>query len=288
MAPSTLLSTRAAALRRRPLRLGLAATLWLAGTWGVAAQDNAPLIDGVGAYTHSQIMRHRDDAEPGRREARPRARGQQAPARGGATLDSLDFAPRPAVSAALNAAFADSLTGRRPSLDSEVLRDIDDAFERHPQFRRLLAQQIGGDDRGRVLQALQSGRLQAQFGQRLQAHGYSARNFGDVLNAFMIYGWTLANDGARSDHDAAFSGLRARLADSLARGQKLTSMRPQQLQEAAELYGLVATLAGAAWQNARSPAERASVRDGMAAIGRTVGIDFRTVALRDGGFAPKR
>ena len=290
MAPSTTIAVHAA-VHAAALRAALAASLCAAGLSAAAAQDNAPLIDGVGAYTHSQIMRHRGEAEPerGDRRAPLRTTPKPAPARNAAAqLDSLAFAPQPAVSAALNAAFADSLTGRRPSLDSEVLRDIDGAFERHPQFRALLARQIGGDDREQVLQALQSGRLQAQFGQRLRAHGYSTRNFGDVLNAFMVYGWTLANDGARSDHQAAFAGLRARLADSLARGQKLTSMRPQQLQEAAELYGLVATLAGAAWQNARGPAERASLRDGMTAIGRTVGIDFRAVALRDGGFAPKR
>lgn len=273
-------------------RTTAAALAWLllAASPGAArAQDNAPLIDGVGAYTHSQIMRHRGDeaATPADKRGRNAAPDPRAGKRAALSLDSLSFAPAPAVSKTLNAAFADSLTGRRPTLDHATLRAIDAEFVRNPRFRELLARQLGGD-RDQVLLALQSGRLQAQFRRRLAEHGYSSRNLGDVINAFMIYGWTLVNDGARSDHGAAFAALRQRLTDSLARGEAMTTMERSRMQEAAELYGLVATLAAAAWQNAASPAERASLRDGVAAIGRGIGIDFRRVALTDRGFAPRR
>lgn len=275
MAPTTAVTVGTAAL-----------ALLLAASPGAArAQDNAPLIDGVGAYTQSQIMRHRgDEAAIAANKPAPTQRvGKRAPL----GLDSLTFSPTPAVSKALNAAFADSLTGRRPTLDHATLRGIDAEFVRNPRFREALARQLGGD-REQVLLALQTGRLQAQFQQRLAAHGYSTRNFGDVINAFMIYGWTVVNDGARSDHGAAFAALRQRLGDSLARGEKMTTMDRADMQEAAELYGLVATLAAAAWQNASGPAERASLRDGVNAIGRGIGIDFRRVTLTERGFAPRR
>lgn len=265
------------------------ALLLAASPGAVRAQDTAPLIDGVGAYTHSQIMRHRGDeaATPTNKPGDKPAPNQRAGKRAALGFDSLTFAPVPAVSKTLNAAFADSLTGRRPTLDHATLRGIDAEFVRNPRFRELLARQLGGD-REQVLLALQSGRLQAQFQRRLAGHGYSTRNLGDVINAFMIYGWTLVNDGARSDHGAAFAALRQRLGDSLARGEKMTTMDRADMQEAAELYGLVATLAAAAWQNAGSPAERASLRDGVNAIGRGIGIDFRRVALTERGFAPRR
>ncbi|MGO1002572.1 hypothetical protein [Lysobacter sp. CA196] len=266
------------------------ALLLLAASSGEArAQDNAPLIDGVGAYTHSQIMRHRGDeaATPANKAGDKPAPTQRAGKRAPLGLDSLTFSPTPTVTKALNAAFADSLTGRRPTLDHATLRGIDAEFVRNPRFRESLARQLGGD-RERVLLALQSGRLQAQFQRRLAEHGYSSRNLGDVINAFMIDGWTVVNDGARSDHGAAFAVLRQRLSDSLARGEPMTTMERSRMQEAAELYGLVATLAAAAWQNASSPAERASLRDGVNAIGHGIGIDFRRVALTDRGFAPRR
>jgi len=56
-----------------PIRFILGLSL-LVGATSAAAQD-VPIIDGVGAYNHSQVMRHRDRSADDKRKPAPDANG---------------------------------------------------------------------------------------------------------------------------------------------------------------------------------------------------------------------
>jgi hypothetical protein len=275
----------------------LATALLALGIADAHAQvDGMPYVDAVGAYTQSQIMRHRGD-ESGKsdkarqqRDARKTTALATRPATSASSrpLPDLTFAPSPRLTTTIHAALVDVLSGRDRAARPKTLGMFAPGIASNPAFRDLLAQQLGAD-RAQMSKTLQSGVLQRQYGEYLGASGYSAGNVGDVQNAFLVDLWSVANGGAMPDRKRVYGAMRNRLREAYAGngGPRPPSMDNAQKQETAETVALLGALLNRAWRSADTAADRATLRSGAAALGKRAGMDVRALALTDRGFVTR-
>jgi hypothetical protein len=275
----------------------LATALLALGIADAHAQvDGMPYVDAVGAYTQSQIMRHRGD-ESGKsdkarqqRDARKTTALATRPATSASSrpLPDLTFAPSPRLTTTIHAALVDVLSGRDRAARPKTLGMFAPGIASNPAFRDLLAQQLGAD-RAQMSKTLQSGALQRQYGQYLAASGYSAGNVGDVQNAFLVDLWSVANGGAMPDRKLVYGAMRDRLRAAYAGngGAAPPAMDNAQKQETAETVALLGALLNRAWRSADTAADRATLRAGAAALGQRVGMDVRALALTERGFVSR-
>ena len=260
-----------------------------------AQVDGMPYVDAVGAYTQSQIMRHRGDetGKPDRAKqqrdtrkttalaTRPPAPASYRP------LPDLTFARSPRITTTIHAALMDVLSGRDAAARPKTLAMFAPGIASSPAFRDLLARQLGAD-RTQMSKTLQSGALQRQYGQYLATSGYSAGNVGDVQNAFLVDLWSVANGGAMPDRKRVYSAMRNRLRDAYAgNGPAPPAMDNAQKQETAETVALLGALLNRAWRTADTAADRATLRAGATALGQRVGMDVRALALTERGFVSR-
>ena len=261
-----------------------------------AQVDGMPYVDAVGAYTQSQIMRHRSDesGKPDKAKQQRDTRKTTALATRPATpassrpLPDLTFARSPRITTTIHAALMDVLSGRDSAARPKTLAMFAPGIASSPAFRDLLARQLGAD-RAQMSKTLQSGALQRQYGQYLATSGYSAGNVGDVQNAFLVDLWSVANGGAMPDRKLVYSAMRNRLRAAYAGngGPAPPAMDNAQKQETAETVALLGALLNRAWRTADTAADRATLRAGATALGQRVGMDVRALALTERGFVSR-
>lgn len=198
----------------------------------------------------------------GRRDATPAIRD----------LSQFTFTPSPDVSREMHAAIAAVLadeatpvTARRPTLER-----LSAALGEHPEFRALLARQLGGG-RDSIQKGLENGALQKAFARQLERHAYSAYNAVDVNSAYAVYIRSLL-DGEAED-SAAFAAQRGLMLAAVAasRGTGETSDDAQK-QEFAEVIGALMMLSRAAWTRATTESERALVIAGNTSVADRLGL----------------
>ena len=258
-------------------------------------------VDYVGSWIGAndlrrQVERSQDNRGLGNRAPSDHARGESADtvprttaANTGIYADALRqlrYTPSAAVSAHVNASMADALAGLASSHPSSTMQLLEASFSNHPQFRRLLARQIG-NRHDEILNALNAGILQRRFRQRMQSHGYSAENIADVNNAFLIDAWSVVNPG-KINQKMAFSALQQELRRTLADARTPPPrLSAETMQENTEALALLTMLVGAARHNAGTRSEQASLQAGVGDIGRRMGIELQQVALTEQGFTAR-
>lgn len=266
----------------------------------VAAQDminNLP--DYTSAWVMGDLMQRRGRDFEDDEDSKPRSTQRRQPARSDASharaepradrttlLREATYAPSPAVESRLDAAFADYLAGQRPDGGAPaLLRALAEDSPPGSAFARLLAARVGtGGDA--IRGALGRGELQHDYAGWLASMGYSERNLFDVHTAFLMHTWAIANDGVMTaDSKAAFAAVRDDLVALQARDDapRTLSRSDARKQEEAQSFALLTALLVSAWQDARGE-DRSVLRQGVAALGRRIGIDYRQVALTRNGF----
>ena len=258
-----------------------------------AQVDGMPYVDAVGAYTQSQIMRHRGDESGKAKQQRDTRRTTAFAAKpltqpSPRSLADLTFVRSPRITTTIHAALVDVLSGRDGAARPKTLAMFAPGIASNPAFRDLLARQLG-TDRAQMSKTLQSGALQRQYEQYLAASGYSTGNVGDVQNAFLVDMWSVANGGAMPDRKRVYGAMRNRLREAYAGngGPAPPSMDNAQKQETAETVALLGALLNRAWRTADTAADRATLRAGATALGQRVGMDVRALALTDRGFVSR-
>lgn len=281
--------------RIRGTVLTIAAVFWLFAA-DAQSQDMLSTPNYVDAWHQSYIMTYplRNRSESVSREANvtePSKRARSITSASSADLArALSFRPSPAVTSAINAAFADVLTGQRTVDRPGLLGDLESGSLKNGPFVALLAKQAG-NDRASVLETLQSGDLQAKYNQWLKSSGHSSASLLDVHSAFLMHAWAVANNGVMTaDSDEAFDAVREELLNALvaAKSPLFASGNDAEKQKEAESFALLTILIVTAWQNTREPAEKATLRAGVDALGRQLGVNLQAVALTRDGFAAKR
>lgn len=272
---------------------------------GAALVMHAPMAvsqDYLGAYQDAQqfqrqLQNMQDNARAGakRRSDTPDADGRDAmdttakPA--GArenpvgALSALDFQPSAAVTARVNRALADVLTGRDPGGASGAAVVLGAVLRDDHRLRGLLASQLGGE-RAAIVAALDSGVLQRRYAERLAGRGYSAHNVADVNNAFLIHAWGVLH-GPGVDVDGLYAAQRARSRKALAESGGAPAMSGEAKQDLAETLALLQMLSGAAWSRHPDPADRAVLQEGLAGMARLLGLDLRRARATEEGLAER-
>ena len=274
----------------------------LAGVAIVATTPSAAAQDYLGAYQdaqqlHRQLQNMQDNARAGSRRSAPSTQPGEAdaPARADVAdvaddprakgLSALDFQPSAAVTARVNRALADVLTGRESSGASGAVEVLGAVIREDPRLRELLAAQLGGDRAG-IVAALDSGILQRRYAERLAARGYSAHNVADANNAFLIHAWSVLH-GPGVNVDRLYSAQRERSRNALAAAAAPPAMTGEAKQDLAETLGALQMLSGAAWSRHPGDADRAVLQEGLAGVARLLGVDLRRARATADGLAER-
>ena len=263
------------------LAVGLAAFSALATSAPAAAQDminNLP--DYTGAWVMGDLMQRRgrdfgDDKGGKHRKAPTKPRSERPDAAKLAT-----YTPSAAVKARVDAAFAGYLAGERPQATPMLLRAVIADSPPGSPFARLLGRGLGTGE-GAIRPALAN--TQRDYAKWLASMGYSERNLFDVNTAFLMHSWSIANGGVTTRYPKiTFRAVR----DDLAAGQDPGRLRGRsnvQKQEEAQSFALLTALLVSAWEDADARG-RAVLRNGVAALGKRIGVDYRRVRLSAEGF----
>lgn len=241
------------------------------------------LPDYTSAWVMGDLMQRRGRDFGGKTHGKkPHAPSKPGHA-GAKAAKQASYTPSAAVLAKVNRAFASYLAGRRPANASLLVRALAADSPPGSPFARLLAGDLGrGEDA--IRRRLQGGTLQRDYARWLATMGYSDRNLFDVHTAFLMHGWSIANGGVATPYPKiTFREVR----DDLIAGQdprRLAGRSNVQKQEEAQSFALLTALLVSAWQEGDAQ-ERATLRRGVAALGKRIGIDFARVSLSPEGFA---
>jgi hypothetical protein len=265
------------------LGIGMAVLVSLATPTPAPAQD---MINNLPDYTSAWVMGDLMQRRGRDFDGRSTSKTSKAPSRPRSKAADLErlatYTPSAAVESRVDDAFASYLAGRSPASPPMLLRAL--AVDSPPgsPFARLLAVKLGsGGDAIRT--QLQRGQLQSDYARWLTTMGYSDRNLFDVNTAFLMHSWSIANNGVTTRYPKiTFGAVR----DDLAARQdsaRLAGRGNAQKQEEAQSFALFTALLVSAWQDA-DPRQRAVLRNGVAALGRRIGVDYTQVKLSAGGF----
>lgn len=258
------------------------------------------LPDYTGAWYLGHIMQYRGEEDD---EARPAKKPRDAKPAPGAKeetpmpevdpaelLEQASYTPSPAVTAKIDAAFADYLAGQPPDArSSELLRALAMDSPAGSPFARLLAGALDAGTRADILGKLEAGGLQHDYARWLSSMGYSERNLFDVHTAFLMHSWAVANGGVMTaDSRDAFAAVRGELVALQARpdAPRLISRDDARKQREAQSFALLTALLVSAWDRADA-GDKAVLRKGVAALGRRIGVDYGKVALTGDGFVAR-
>jgi hypothetical protein len=260
------------------LAIGIAAAIPPAIPTAAVAQDminNLP--DYTGAWVMGDIMQRRGRDDGGETKAPTRPESREARLERQAT-----YAPSAAVRSNVESAFATYLGGKPPASAPALLRAL--AADNPPgsPFVRLLAAGLGNGEEA-IRRQLRGGELQGDYARWLESMGYSDRNLFDVNTAFLMHGWSIANNGITTRYPKiTFRVVRDDLIaqqDPARRAERGNDRK----QEEAQSFALFTAVLVSTWGDADAR-ERAVLSRGVAALGRRIGVDFERVTLSAEGF----
>lgn len=186
-----------------------------------------------------------------------------APAPAPADPAALVFAPSAEVTRRVNAHLAEMLA---PALASGVTRD---------DLRRVL----------------DGGQVQAVFRRILADHGFSDRNLGDVIAAYLILLWQVVNDAPDIHEPQGAQAIRAALGREMAASAWIGRMTDADKQTLAEIAGTGAMLIAAQYSDAHQAGDSDAIRrlgeDARRMAMETTGFDLLAFDLTDAGFVAR-
>jgi hypothetical protein len=150
-----------------------------------------------------------------------------------------------------------------------------------------LSQQPGG---AAMTPAIRSGKLMRSFDGLLQRYGYSSRNLGDVLAAYLVICWEIVNETDSNQQPAGQRAVRRQLAGALASVPTIARMSDAQKQSQAERTAYLTMIAGSAYQALKHGSEPARLEDLQRNVRKDLlrsGIDLKRLVLTDGGLVKR-
>ena len=263
------------------LAVGSALVITPAISPAALAQDminNLP--DYTGAWVMGDLMQRRgrdNGGADGRSKAPPRPESREARLERQAT-----YTPSAKVRSNVESAFAAYLGGKQPESAPMLLRALAADSPPGSPFVRLLAATLGNSEDA-IRRQLEIGTLQGDYSDWLASMGYSDRNVFDVNTAFLMHSWSIANGGVTTRYPKiTFRVVR----DDLIAQQdpaRLGERGNTRKQEEAQSFALFTAALVSAWADGDAR-ERAILSDGVAALGKRIGIDYERVTLSAEGF----
>jgi hypothetical protein len=205
--------------------------------------------------------------------------------------------PAKASERALQSAIESALSRPAPApaqVPADAVRTLDferdaavSAREREAFAAHLATQPDGG---GPVVQAVRSGKLMDEFDRLLQRYGYSPRNLGDVLGAYLVICWEIVSESDSNDEPAGQRAVRRQLAGPLASVPAIARMSDAQKQGQAERTAYLTMVAASAYQELKhggDPARLADLQRNVRASLLQSGIDLERLVLTEDGLVAR-
>lgn len=201
------------------------------------------------------------------------------------------MAPERALQSALESALSRPAPAQAPA---DAVRTLDferdaavSARERGAFAAHLATQPDGG---GAVAEAVRSGKLMDEFDRLLQRYGYSPRNLGDVLGAYLVICWEIVSESDSNDEPAGQRAVRRQLAGPLASVPAIARMSDAQKQGQAERTAYLTMVAASAYQELKrggDPARLADLQRNVHASLLQSGIDLERLVLTEDGLVAR-
>jgi hypothetical protein len=155
-------------------------------------------------------------------------------------------------------------------------------------FIAHLAKQPNGA--GPLEQAIRSGKLMDEFDRLLQRYGYSPRNLGDVLGAYLVICWEIVSESDSNDEPAGQRAVRRQLAGPLAAVLAIARMSDAQKQGQAERTAYLTMVAASAYQELKRGGDSARLADLQRNVRASLlqsGIDLERLVLTEDGLVAR-
>ncbi|GAB3995519.1 hypothetical protein GCM10028807_35850 [Spirosoma daeguense] len=173
-----------------------------------------------------------------------------------ASLRSLDFTRSSAISNQAKSTYINQLSKANPTAK--------------PQLEKLLA----------------NGRLINEFDKLLAGYGFSGRNLADVMTAYLVLNWQIAN-GQEYNNKSGFNSVREMVQESLASNSKMKNVPDAEKQKVAETMAYQSMIALAGYQNLKKKNDTAGLAKLQQSVYDSVkqlGFDLKAVQLTANGF----
>lgn len=209
--------------------------------------------------------------------------------------DDSSRSPAKASERALQSAIESALSRPAPAqVPADAVRTLDferdaavSARESQAFAAHLATQPDGGEP---VVQAVRSGRLMDEFDRLLQRYGYSPRNLGDVLGAYLVICWEIVSESDSNDEPAGQRAVRRQLAGPLASVPAIARMSDAQKQGQAERTAYLTMVAASAYQELKrggDPVRLADLQRNVRASLLQSGIDLERLVLTEDGLVAR-
>lgn len=221
-------------------------------------------------------------------EAAPAQARQAATTSTVATLQTSSSAAR-ALQSALKTALSRPAPSQASTQAVETLafsRDAAVTVREREAIIAHLSQQPGGAG----LPAIRSGELMQEFDGLLQRYGYSPRNLGDVLAAYLVIAWEIVSESDSNDVPAGQRAVRRQLAGPLAAVPAIARMSDAEKQSQAERTAYMTMIWGTAYQELKrggDPARLVELQRSVRSSLLESGVDLEHLALTDGGLVER-
>ena len=197
----------------------------------------------------------------------------------------------PTVPAALALALSAPAPATVDAAAVSRLAFVPDAGISRQEQDAIMRELAGQPDGGRALEpAIRSGRMMKQFDQLLRGYGYASDNLGDVLAAYLVIAWEIANDRDSTRQPAGQRAVRRQLAQPLASVPDVAKMSDARKQAQAERTAYMTMIWAAAYQGLKDggdPAQLAALKASVRAKFRGTGVDLQRLELGPGGLVQR-
>jgi len=196
-----------------------------------------------------------------------------------------------ALQASLKTALSRPAPARAPPAAVDVLafeRDAMVTMREREAFIAHLAQQPGGA--APLEQAIRSGKLMGEFDRLLQRYGYSPRNLGDVLAAYLVICWEIVSESDSNDEPAGQRAVRRQLAGPLAAVPAIARMSDAEKQAQAERTAYLTMVAASAYQELKRGGDPGRLTDLQRNVRSSLlrsGIDLKQLVLTEDGLVAR-
>lgn len=205
------------------------------------------------------------------------------PASGAAAQRELEAALRAALSRPAPADVA-------PSAAAALEFSRDPAVTAREQ-ERAIAHLVRSGGRQEILEArIRSGGLLDEFDALMRRYGYSPTNLGDVLAAYLVLSWEVANGRDATAQPKGLRAVRRQLAGPLAGVEavaRLDDAAKQAQAERSAYLALMATMLARELDTAKDRERLQALRDSVRRSVLGSGIDLRTLELGPGGLVAR-
>lgn len=260
------------------LPLLIAAAIIAASPSMVRAQDFLPMAEDSAmlarSYAGSAAV-----ASAMNRYARDRAGRTTPPSRRGDTPRTRQTPPTPSQG-----------QGQLPNTGLNFTRNAAVTRDVNRRLATAMARPGRGIDADALTRALDTGRLQGEFGRLLREFGMSPDNLADVVAGYLIINWEVANETSSRPFSRGYAVVRRDVASALtasAATRQLNDIQKQEYADALIATSMLTVEGRRQLLRSSDTAAQQSLRNAARNSALQLGLDTSAMRLTNAGFVPR-